>query len=367
MRRREWIFGGAAALLAGPAARAARGRIEARIAAAWDDEAGRHHAGWLQPAGDTALRVQHSIELPTRAHGLWIEADGGLLVVARRPGEWLLRWRAGHTPQWQWSEPERRFCGHVIESEGVLYTSEADLDSGTGRVVRRDARSLQPLADWASHGIDPHQLLRDADGSLLVANGGVPTRPESGRLKLDLERMDPSLVRLDARSGERLGQWRLTDARLSIRHLARHASGLLGIALQAEHDDAAARATAPLLALFDGRSLRLVEQPQPLAGYAGDIAATADGFVLAATRAGGLAEWRTDGRWSGFTPLEEACPIAAGEESELWAGGRGRVLHAVSSAPSKLLAAAMRLDNHWVLGRDPPARSQRSPTLPERA
>ncbi|MFT3954515.1 MAG: DUF1513 domain-containing protein [Piscinibacter sp.] len=196
-RRRDWLVQAAALLLAVPAARAATGRSAPRLAAAWDDAQGRHHAGWLEARDDAALRVQRSIELPTRAHGLWLEADGSLLVVARRPGEWLLRWRGGGEPQWQWSEPERRLCGHAIVAHGALYTTESDTDSGAGRVVRRDPRSLQPLDDWPSHGIDAHQLLVDADGTLLVANGGVPTQPERGRVKLDRAAMDPSLVRLD--------------------------------------------------------------------------------------------------------------------------------------------------------------------------
>lgn len=342
MRRRDWLIHGTALLLAVPCARA---HSATRLAAAWDDEHGRHHAGWLEPRGNAVLRVQRSIELPTRAHGLWIDADGSLLVVARRPGEWLLRWRAGSAPRWQWSAPERRLCGHVIAAHGALYTTEADTDSGAGRVLRRDARSLQPVADWASHGIDPHQLLADTDGSLLVANGGVPTRPESGRLKIALARMDPSLVRLDAHSGALLGQWRLPDPRLSIRHLARHDDAGIGIALQSEHDDETARRAAPLLALFDGRTLRTAGQPQALAGYAGDIAATAEGFALAATRAGGIARWTSAGQWAGFTPLPEACPLAM-EGDELWAGGRAQALRGAEPRP---LAAAMRLDNHWAL------------------
>ncbi|WP_341892473.1 DUF1513 domain-containing protein [Variovorax sp. YR752] len=346
MKRRDWLIRSAALLLAVPAAQA---RSSApRLAAAWDDARGRHHAGWLEPRADDALRVRRAIELPTRAHGLWIDADGSLLVVARRPGEWMLRWRAGSAPQWRWSEPERRLCGHVIALHGALYTTECDTDSGAGRVVRRDARSLQPLADWPSHGIDPHQLLADADGTLLVANGGVPTLPERGRVKLDRSTMDPSMVRLDTHSGELLGQWRLDDPRLSIRHLARHAGGRIGIALQAEHDDAAARLAASLLALFDGAALRTAEQPRALAGYAGDIAATPDGFALAATRAGGVARWTSAGRWAGFTPLPEACPLAM-EGGELWAGGRAQALRDATAAAPRPLAAAMRLDNHWLL------------------
>jgi hypothetical protein len=37
--------------------------------------------------------VSAALDVPTRAHGVWAEAGGTLLAVARRPGDWLLRWR----------------------------------------------------------------------------------------------------------------------------------------------------------------------------------------------------------------------------------------------------------------------------------
>jgi len=350
MQRRTWLLHAAAIGLAGPLAAARAAAPAATFAAAWDDAQGRHHVGLVTAGGRGPLRVLHALELPTRAHGVWVEGGGRLLVAARRPGDWLLRWRPGETtPQWCWSDPQRRYAGHVVAAGRHLYTTETDLDSGAGRIVVRAAGTLEPLADWPTHGIDPHQLMFDADGSLLVANGGVPTRPETGRVKLDRAGMDPSLVRLDARSGTLLGQWRLADPRLSIRHLARHASGVVGIALQAEHDAPPQREAAPLLALFDGRSLRCADADTPLAGYGGDIAATADGFAVGATRAGGVARWDLDGRWLGQTPLADACALAL-RDGELWAGGSAQVLRAAPTLQPRGVAA-LRLDNHWTAWR----------------
>jgi uncharacterized protein len=325
-----------------------------RFVAAWADEADRHHLGVLAARG-ASLEIVTSIELPTRAHGLLLEAGGSVLAAARRPGEWLLRWRPGSgagsgAAQWLWAEPERRFTGHLLrEPQGRwLYSAETDLDSGQGLIAVRDARTLKRHAEWPTHGIDPHQFIVDADGSLLVANGGVPTRPETGRAKVDLDQMDPSFVRLDGRSGAWRGQWRLTDTRLSIRHLARAVNGQVGIALQAEHDDAQAKAAAPVLAVFDGSALRTVDAPRSLAGYGGDIAAGSDGFHVSAPRAGGVAHWDADGRWAGFTPLAEACSLTR-VAGEVWAGGRSQVAECGDGpAPHKLSLAALRLDNHWL-------------------
>ncbi|MCW5605294.1 MAG: DUF1513 domain-containing protein, partial [Burkholderiales bacterium] len=244
----------------------------------------------------------------------------------------------------------RAFNGHVIAAAGgrVLYTTETDLESGEGLVGVRDARTLGKLAEWPTRGKDPHELLLDAAGCLVVANGGIATLPETGRAKHDLERMDSSLVRLAPDGGRLLGQWRLHDPRLSLRHLAWNGT-LLGIALQAEHDDPAAKAAAPVLALFDGRTLRSVSAARPLAGYGGSIAATAGTFAVSCPRAGGVALWRNDGRWSGFVPLEEACPLAAAWQV-LWAGGLNRAVavragnHDAAAGPHPL-----RLDNHWTV------------------
>ncbi len=344
-------------------AQAAASRTGPRFVAAWADDAGRQHLGVISTHGE-ALSVVRSIEIPGRAHGLMVEPDGGVLAAARRPGDWVLRWSPTRgAAQWFTCASDRSFTGHLLREPAGrwLYSAETDTGSGQGLIAVRDARSFELQTEWPTHGIDPHQFILDADGSLLVANGGVPTRPETGRAKLALDRMDPSLVRLDSRSGALLGQWRLADSRLSIRHLARHPAcdqadgrGLVGIALQAEHDDPQIKAAAPVLAVFDGNTLRTLDAPLSLAGYGGDIATTAMGFMVSAPRAGGVARWSRDGQWAGFTPLAEACSLAS-SGSEVWVGGRAQAAECDASdtsdaraAPRRLAVPSLRLDNHWV-------------------
>jgi hypothetical protein len=356
--RRHWLQGALLwAAWGGTPARAGAtaARPGPRFVAAWDGADGEHHLGLLG-AHDGALHVVAAIALPTRAHGLLIEPGGSVLAAARRPGDWVLRWSPTRAAaQWFWSGPERRHTGHLLRDPAGrwLYSAETHLETGQGLVTVRDARSFALHAEWATHGTDPHQLILDADGTLLVANGGVTTRPETGRTKLDLARMDSSLVRLDSRSGALLGQWRLADSRLSIRHLARApgaVSGPVGIALQAEHDDPQIQAAAPVLALFDGDRLRPVDTPQPLAGYGGDIVATTAGFIVSAPRAGGVARWTGEGQWAGFTPVAEACSLSADRSGNVWVGGRNAVARAPAGSPAAPWARhALRLDNHWAV------------------
>ncbi|MFM2406635.1 MAG: hypothetical protein RL223_4515 [Pseudomonadota bacterium] len=200
------------------------------LSAAWQRRDGQHQIGWLAlPADGGALRVLAALDVPTRAHQVIAGTDGALLAVARRPGDWLLRWAGpGHRAQWRWADDDRRYNGHLLPSPDGrwLLSTETDLLDGLGRIVRRDAASLATVEVWPSGGRDPHQLIwagAEAPGALYVANGGITTLPETGRRKLALGTMDSSIVRLDGHDGRLLAQWRLDDPRLSLRHLARPA------------------------------------------------------------------------------------------------------------------------------------------------
>lgn len=356
MSRRDFLIASTvnvAALIAPARAAGLFQDARVRLGAAWNDPAS-HRIGILA-LQDGAMVPESSLEVPTRAHGLAFAADGSLFAVARRPGDWILRWRPGHADaDWIWAEPGRAFNGHIaFSADGRrVFTSETDLDSGAGIIGVRDACTLAALAEWPSHGIDPHALLVEGD-MLMVANGGVPTRPETGRVKRGLERMDSSLVRLDAARGTLLGQWRLDDSRLSMRHLARNGS-LLGIALQAEHDDPAARAAAPLLALFDGRGLSIASPQDTLAtqGYAGDIAPAGTGFVIGAPRGNLVTRWMPGAGWQTPIALAEGCAIAASNAggAPIWAAGRGAAMRLQGEEKTRMdLSSSIRVDNHWIV------------------
>ncbi|MDP3086122.1 MAG: DUF1513 domain-containing protein, partial [Rubrivivax sp.] len=326
------------------------------------DFVGLLHADW----GAQAVRVQAALPVPSRAHGLLALAGGGFVAVAARPGGWLLRCDAqgGVVRQLAMADDTatRSLNGHVAASADGhwLYTTETDRTSGLGWVSVRDLVTLARVAQWPSHGLDPHQLVLDRDGALLLANGGIP-RSADGK-KRELALMDPSLVRLHPRDGELLDQWRLADRRLSLRHLvwnqaAAEAPALLGIALQAEHDEPSQRQDAPLLALWDGRSLSLPSTAAVGSGYAGDIAAgPGGGFVVSGQRIHRALWWQPQqpGRWTVIGELQEVCALSAwpgpqGEAGVLIGGLRGLARWHPRLAPAMLRwPNAMQPDNHWV-------------------
>lgn len=359
LQRRSLLAAAAGAVVVGATARAhAAGARAVRLLAAWDEPGANepHRVGLIDIDARGRVTVRASIAVPTRAHGLvWEAASGSALAVARRPGDWLLRWRPGRAAraaQWHWSAPQRRFNGHVLRIGDRVLTSETDFDAdGQGVVVLREAASLRELAVWPTHGRDPHALLWAGEGeNLWVANGGIGTDLATGRSK-DLRAMDSSLVRLDAAaSGALRGQWRLDDVRLSLRHLARANDGSIGVALQAEHDLAAQRDAAPLLAVWKEGRLRAIDPEGACnGGYGGDIAARGERFFVSATRAGRLLAWSARDGWGRPAPLDDAGALALVDgalwcaDTHGWASMDGTVAtDAVRTAPR----AGRRPDNH---------------------
>ena len=315
------------------------------------------------------VRVQTEHAVPSRAHGVLAEPGGGFLVVAARPGTWLRRLGAdGEVLQHldiQKDSAGRTLDGHIMASaDGQwLYTPETSLATGEGWVSVRDVRTLTAQAQWRTHGRDPHQCLIDASGALLLANGGI-SRTADGK-KTNLDQMNSSLVRLDGRTGELLGQWRLNDHRLSLRHMAWSVGNLdstanqplLGIALQAEHDDAAQRRAAPVLAVWDGAKLNVPSREMMAAGYAGDIApGPGGGFVLSGQRVGKGVLWHPDAPDQLFpiAELKEMCalatPAGTAQAGVLMGSERGVGYWHPRKDPRMMpWPTAMTLDNHWVI------------------
>lgn len=295
----------------------------------WVDDQGRH---WLGRFGAQATRI----ELPGRAHGLAALGDGSVLVAARRPGDWLLRWQPGREHEPQWMDEDWRVNGHVRlhpAHPGLSFWTETRPVDDSAWLAVRDARSLALQARWPLPGHDPHDLMPMPDGQLLIAIGGVP---RAGRQRIAGEPMEAQLLVIDRRDGRRLHTWRLPDPALSPRHLARRGDRI-GVALQSEHADASERAQAPLFALLDGNDWRLCDVRQP-SGYSGDLSATREGWHVSCPRDNRLLRLDPEGRLVEAVALEEACALLGDWALGLQAWGPG--------APRAL--ARRHWDNHAI-------------------
>ncbi|WP_239078519.1 MULTISPECIES: DUF1513 domain-containing protein [Deefgea] len=327
-------------------------------------------ASWDATADGEAQGVFHSlanstapaITLPGRGHGivpLPHELKGQAIIVSRRLGSWLAKvdWREGKLLQLIEAEFDRQFFGHaLVTPDGkTLITTENDGETGQGVLGLYSTATLKRLGEIPSHGIGPHELIWLEQGKILaVANGGILTLPETGRRKLNVDAMHPTLSLLAWPSGELLNQYALSDPALSIRHLALAADGSLGIALQAEYRDRTAHRNAPLLAVLRQGQLQLAAQPDGLQGYAASIAAVGNTFLISALKGNALARWRSDG-----TPLAPiAMPRPAGivsDGQQAWVSSESGILahfepHSAKLTPLKSVATH-RWDNHLVIAK----------------
>lgn len=333
-------------------------------------EGATDYVGILAPDWQQGLaRIETAVAVPNRAHALLSDREGGFLVCANRPGPWLMRCAAdGEVLARRVLEDEksgRTLNGHAVfdPSGKWLYTTESEIGSTQGWVAVRRRDNLRKEAEFPTRGIEPHELLCDAEGKLVVANGGILRA--AGDRKRDLERMDSSLVRLDPNSGERLGQWWLNDPRLSLRHLALGSTPAanghtrVGVALQAEHDDPAERAAAPILAVWNGDALEIPSRETIGAGYCGDIATGMDGgFYLSAERSHRVTRWHPAApeRLEVIAELNKAGALAElpldGTHAGLIGSPRGLGLWHPQRNPV-LLRWPLEIapDNHWVATR----------------
>jgi uncharacterized protein len=337
-----------------------------RVAATWRD-AGDLTTTWagilsIEPAAPR-VRIDWAQKLPSRAHGILVDSDGTLLVVAVRPGTWLLRLSAqGEILQRLDLESGGRYlAGHALAAHDGqwIYTTETDPRDDAGWLNVRDRRTFQSVAQWPTQGIDPHHLLLDATGDVVLANGGI--RRTRNDAKRELDRMESSLVHLDGVTGEIKGQWRVADRRLSLRHLAWSQDAvngrrLLGIGIQAEHAPER-RSEAPTLAIWDGQSIAIPSHAADADGYAGDIAAAEGGFVITSNRVNSAVWWNhaNAGRLTVVAKMQEAYALGSATGSDL----SGGVLIAAARGvglwhprmPAMMLAwpRPMTLENHWAV------------------
>ncbi len=322
---------------------------------AWRDAKGQDHVGvWLLDWRQGRMTLRSDVPVPSRPHGFALDGEGGWLAVAGRTGDWLLRMDAQGRTQWQRESSPRRFNGHVALADGAVFTSETDPVADQAYLVRRRADTLAVERIWPVHGRDAHQFTAGPDGSLIVAVGGIP-RGADGHKRRGWP-VESSVLQMDARRGEAMARWTLPDPALSIRHLAWSwgAEPRLGLALQAEHPQADARSSAPLLALWSPQGLQLPLMGGDLQGYAGDLCpAPGGGFVLSAQKGGRALLWHPDApqRWLTVAELTEPCALSAwrGDDQRvgvLIVAGRGVARWHADGAQMIAWPQAMAPDNH---------------------
>jgi uncharacterized protein len=363
--RRELLLG-LGALVAAPAA-PARADDGLLYLGARNDAAGEPHVSGFDGTGAPRL----DLPLAGRGHAFAVHPRRPEAVLfARRPGRTALvvdleRGRPLATID---AAPGRHFCGHgaYIREGALLCATEETDEAGRGRVGRYDpAQGYRRIGESPSYGVGPHEMAVLADGqTLVVANGGIVTDADAPGVKLERDRMRPSLALIDARDGRLLTEACLAEPlwRLSLRHLAIGRGDVIAVAAQDEGDVAD---LLPLAAVWRGRAgLEMLDAGPSVTtrmrGYCGAAAMDTGGTLLGIScpRGGVAVFWDlATARVLGTVDLPDGCGIASDAAGEfLLSSGRGGVVRValpecrVTPLPAGFVARA-RWDNHLAVGR----------------
>lgn len=192
-------------------------------ASAFNTFGNKHFIAKLDENGNIVTQV----EIPYRGHDLAQvpKNKNRVFAFARRPGNMIfdIDFSNGTLRQTIKSQEGRHFYGHgVFSSDGNrLFTPENDFENQQGKIVVRDVATLNIITEYSSGGIGPHQCAFLSDGiTLVIANGGIATHPDTPRKKLNLESMKPNLTYLNTKTGQIINQFHAPNNQLSIRHLA---------------------------------------------------------------------------------------------------------------------------------------------------
>lgn len=357
--KRQFVFGSAALGLIGVlplASRAVSSSQKPRkqwLISACNDNHGQHYAAAFDETGQLISRVA----LPARGHGVIAHPNkpGHGLIIARRPGYYAIEidFTSGQIVRHIKPTQGQHFFGHgLFSSDGkYLITTENHTDTGQGKIVLRYSHNYRIANQFDSGGIGPHEALPMPDGkTMVVANGGILTHPDTPRKKLNLDTMAPNLSYIDIRSGKILAQYQLDNPKLSIRHLAISKTGKVigGLQYQGGKTD-----LVPLAFSHQGQEpLQYLKAPdslwQQMNQYTASICINDEGKTAAIScpRGNMVTYWNLHtGEFIKDIPLKDGAGLALFNNNIVATSGKGR---AVFEGNRHLAFDNVRWDNHLV-------------------
>ena len=322
----------------------------------------------LRPDGTYVLcglgasgEITFELPLPARGHAAAAHPTLAQAVAfARRPGRFALviDCVTGRELARLAAPAGRHFYGHgTFSADGdLLFTTENDYETARGIVGIWDARHrYKRLGEFSSGGIGPHDIRRvPGSDTLVVANGGIETHPETGRAKLNIPTMRPNLSYLSY-SGTLQDSAEPPEEmhRNSIRHLSVRRDGLVAAACQWQGD--LGDVPALLATHRPGEPLHFhasaTDLERKMQGYVGSVAVSQDGEQIAITGPrGGLASvFDVAGRYTGFLDEPDICGTAALPDGFAFTTGKGFVLFDRPDA-GRPVRQNLQWDNHLVAG-----------------
>lgn len=361
MHRRHFIKAvvGAVSITVAPVAFTAESKHFYSCRSGYD---GRHYLSGQNLDGISLFDIQ----LPGRGHGLVHRPNGEVAVLARRPGDflWVIDSKNGEVLYKLTTTKDRHFYGHGTYNHNgdKLYTSENNFETGEGVIgIYNAASQYERIGEIRSYGIGPHELtfLHDK-ATLVIANGGIKTHPDTGRSKLNLSTMSPSLVYVEAASGNLIGRYKLAESlhQNSIRHLAVGSDDRVWFVMQYQGER---RRLPDLVGVHQqGNALKTLRAPEQIQSrmknYCGSICLDSTGTVAAISSPRGdlVTLWSVNHySYLGHVNVKDGCGVAAGDSPGefILSSGLGSVVRYVFSAqdkgkPQSIPSSDLRWDNH---------------------
>ncbi|HWL28417.1 MAG TPA: DUF1513 domain-containing protein [Burkholderiaceae bacterium] len=353
-------------LVASPLSAQSQVRLELSDAQGFYLTARKHGGHYEAVVFDEQGRDLYVIDMPARGHSFAIDAERGRAVVfGRQPGFFAIAFdMAGKGgPITIDAAPGRHFFGHgVFTPDGkILLATENDYEAGRGVLGIYDASEgggFRRLGEYATGGVGPHEVVLLPGGrEVCVANGGILTHPDYGKLQLNAETMQSSLSYIDIRTGKLAEQVSLSPAlqRLSLRHMVVDRHGAVWVGCQytgpaADQPPLVGRhKRGGKLEMFAGSAAI----SRSMKNYVGSVALDSSGTVLATSSplGGKVVYWDTrDGQCLGASDMSDACGVAPSTGlGFLASNGHGelsRVSHAEAGASRVVLRPETSWDNH---------------------
>ncbi len=352
MTSRRAFLAGLLAAGAAPAATWAEAGGPAFLAAA-----ARSDGGFVLCGISAQRDILFEIPLPGRGHAAAAHPHRPEAVAfARRPGAYamVIDCVTGQPKTVMQAPAGRHFYGHgTYGRDGTwLFTTENDFENGEGRIGVWDAlHGYTRAAEFSSGGIGPHDLKRlPGTDTLVIANGGIDTHPDSGRAKLNIPTMRPNLAYVADDTVVETAALAPEWYKNSIRHLAVAHDGRVAIGMQWQGE-----ANPPaLVALHErGRKITPLTAPdlRPMQGYVGSVAFTQDERqIIATSPRGGLIQ-----HYDAVTcalhlerAFADACGAASATGGALVTTGLGQLVRIAGSSTDTRKTPGLQWDNHLV-------------------
>lgn len=305
------------------------------------------------------------IPMPDRGHSFALDpARGRATVFGRQPGFFAIAFDVADKRPVQalQAAPGRHFFGHGVYSPDgkIMVATENDYEAGRGVLGIYDSSDqgqYRRIGEYASAGVGPHEVVLMPDGrTLCVANGGILTHPDYGKLQLNADTMQPSLAYLDMQTGKLLEQVFLKPEfnRLSIRHLV--VDGLGAVWLGCQYTGAA-QDGPPLVGRHRrGTPIQLFAGPEEvlrsMKNYVGSMAVNHAGTIVATSSpvGGKVLLWdAASGDFLASHDIFDGCGVApATEHGFIVTSGQGMLASLLLHAEKKEIqqSATLSWDNH---------------------